>query len=171
MMAARRLFLCAAALALATPTIAAAQAAAPAAATADTREVNVRAYVELLRSDVRAQKVAILTDLMNFTEAEDAAFWPIYREYDLELSKLNDERVTVIKEYADSYDSVSDATADKLIRKALDLEARRHALKAKVYERVKSALSAKTAARFLQVEHQLLLIIDLQIASSLPIVK
>jgi hypothetical protein len=40
-----------------------------------------------------------------------------------------------------------------------------------VYERVKSALSAKTAARFLQVEHQLLLIIDLQIASSLPIVK
>lgn len=138
---------------------------------AETRDMNLRAYVELLRSDVRGQKIAILTDVMNFTEAEDAAFWPIYREYELELTTLNDERVTLIKKYADSYGSITDGIADDLIRKALDLEARRHTLKAKAYERVKSALSAKTAARFLQVEHQLLSIIDLQIASSLPVLK
>ena len=36
---------------------------------------------------------------------------------------------------------------------------------------MKQALSPKVAARFLQVEHQLLLIIDLQIASALPIVQ
>jgi hypothetical protein len=30
---------------------------------------------------------------------------------------------------------------------------------------------AKTAARFLQVEHQILLLLDLQIAASLPIVE
>ena len=76
----------------------------------------------------------------------------------------------MIKEYADSYGSVTDEIADRLILKALDLEARRHALKARVYERVKSALSPKVAARFIQVEHQLLMIIDLQIASSLPVV-
>ena len=39
----------------------------------DTREANLRAYVELLRSDVRSQRVAIITELMGFTEAEDAA--------------------------------------------------------------------------------------------------
>ena len=39
-------------------------------------------------SDVRTMKVAIITEVMGFTEEEDRAFWPIYREYDLEMSKL-----------------------------------------------------------------------------------
>jgi hypothetical protein len=53
---------------------------------AETKDLNLRAYVELLRSDIRGQKVAIITELMEFTEAEDAAFWPIYRDYELERS-------------------------------------------------------------------------------------
>jgi hypothetical protein len=137
----------------------------------ETKMLNLSAYAELLRSDVRAQKVAIITEVMGFTEGEDAAFWPIYREYDAEMAKLGDERVAMISEYAQNYEQMSDDVADKLASKALDLEARRQAVKAKYYDRVKKALSAKTAARWLQVEHQLLLIIDLQIASSLPIVK
>ncbi len=141
------------------------------AAVTDARDLNLRAYVELLRSDVRSQKVAIITQLMEFTEAEDAVFWPLYREYDVDLSKLNDERVTLIQEYADNFANVTDAVADKLATKALDLESRRTALKSKYYERFKSSLSPRTAARFLQVENQLLMVIDLQIASSLPIVK
>ena len=143
----------------------------PAVTPAETKDVNLRAYVELLRADVRAQKVAFITELMEFTDAEDKAFWPIYRAYDVELSTINDERVTGIEEYARNYDKVSDALADKLATKALELESRRTALKEKYYTRLKTALSAKTAARFLQVENQLLLIIDLQIAASLPIVK
>jgi hypothetical protein len=137
----------------------------------ETKSLNLSAYAELLRSDVRTQKVAILTEVMGFTEAEDAAFWPIYREYDAEMSKLGDERVALIAEYANSYENLTDAVADKLASKALDLEARRQALKAKSYERVKTALSPRTALRFLQVEHQLQLIIDLQISAALPIAK
>ena len=155
---------------IATPAAAQAQKP-PAADKNDTKEMNLRAYAELLRADVRAEKVAILTELMQFTEAEDKAFWPIYREYDVELSKVNDERVGMIDEYAKNYTQVTDALADKLALKALELETRRTAVKQKSYERMKSALSAKTAARFLQVENQLLMVIDLQIAASLPIVK
>jgi hypothetical protein len=147
----------------------AAQAAKPPAV--DARDVNLRAYVELLRSDVRAQKVAILSEMMDFTEEEDAKFWPIYREYDTELSKINDDRVTLIQEYAKNYDQMTDTVADRIARGALDLEARRNALKQKYYDRLKSALSATTAARFLQVENQLLMIIDLQISAALPVVK
>jgi hypothetical protein len=138
---------------------------------AETKDVNLRAYVELLRADVRAQKVAFITELMEFTDAEDKAFWPIYRAYEAELSTINDERVTGIEEYARNYEKVSDELADKLAMKALELESRRTALKQKYYARLKAALSPKTAARFLQVENQLLLIVDLQIAASLPIVK
>ena len=137
----------------------------------DTRDANLRAYVELLRSDVRSQKVAILTEMMAFTEAEDAAFWPIYRQYDVELSAINDDRVKLIADYAKNYAALSNESADRIARGALDLEGRRHALKLKYYDRVKAGLSAKTAARFLQIENQLLMLIDLQIAALLPVVE
>jgi len=148
-----------------------AQVASQQADAKETKTLNLTAYAELLRSDVRAQKVAIITEMMNFTEAEDAAFWPIYREYDLDMARLGEERVAMIAEYASDYSNLTDAIAEKLAGKALDLEARRQALKAKFFDRLKTALSPRTALRALQVEHQLLLLIDLQISAALPIVK
>jgi hypothetical protein len=137
----------------------------------DTRTLNLSAYAELLRSDVRASKVAILTELVEFSESEDKAFWPLYREYDGEMAKLGDERVALVAEYAQNYAKLTDAVADRLTLKALDLESRRQAVKAKHFERIKAVLSPRTALRFLQVEHQLNLIIDLQISAALPIVQ
>jgi hypothetical protein len=147
------------------------QVQSPPGANRETKELNLRAYAELLRSDVRTQKVAIITQVVGFTEAEDTAFWPIYRDYDAEMTKLGDERVALIEEYAGNFENLTDAVADSLAHKALDLEARRQAAKGKFYDRVKTALSARTALRCLQVEHQLQLVIDLQIAAALPIAK
>ena len=149
--------------------------AAPAAAQSaqsgdtDTKTLNFTAYAELLRSDVKLTKVAIITELMGFTPEEDKAFWPIYREYDREMEKLGDERVALIADYAKAFEQLTDATADKLAKTAIDLEAKRQAAKAKFFERVRGALKGKTALRALQVEHQLQLLIDLQIAASLPV--
>jgi hypothetical protein len=154
----------------AAPGLASAQAAKP--VTPDEAQaMNLHAYVELLRSDLRSQKIAIITEMMQFTEAEDTRFWPVYREYEAELAKLNDERLALIKDYSASYETLTDAVADRLARGALDVEGRRHALKLKYYERFKAAVPPKTAARFLQVENQILLLLDLQIAASLPIVQ
>jgi hypothetical protein len=146
-----------------------AQAPATAVSEKDTRTLNLSAYAELLRSDIRAQKVAILTQLMDFSEGEDKAFWTIYREYDLEMAKLGDERTALIADYRQHYEKMTDAIADKLAASALDLESRRRAALAKCYDRVKTALPARKALRFLQIEHQLLLLIDLQISALLPI--
>jgi hypothetical protein len=135
----------------------------------DTRETNLRAYTELIRSDLRTQHVAIITAVMEFTEAENANFWPVYREYEADLAKINDDRVALIRDYANSYETLTDAVADTLAHGAFDLEAQRHALKVKYYDRLKRAISPRAAARFFQVENQILLLLDLQIASSLPI--
>ena len=137
----------------------------------DTRQANLRAYVELLRSDIRAQKVAIITELMAFSEGEDKAFWPIYREYDAELVALNDEKLKGVQQFAENYATLTDAMADSLASKALELESRRTALKQKYHARIKSELSPRIAARFLQIENQILLLIDLQIVAALPIIQ
>src|SRR3954471_18641253 len=57
----------------------------------DARDTNLRAYAELLRSDLRSQHVAIITEVMQFTEPEDAKFWPVYRQYETDLAKINDD--------------------------------------------------------------------------------
>ena len=136
-----------------------------------TKMLNLSAYVELLRSDVQAQKIAILTEVMGFTEAEDKTFWPIYRDYNVEMAKLGDERVALIAEYARAYSQITDDVARSLATRAVDLDKRRTATLERCFTRVGAALSPKMALKFLQVEHQLLLIIDLQISASLPIVK
>ena len=103
--------------------------------------------------------------------AEDAAkFWPIYAEYTAELTKVNDQRVANLQEYARSYSQLTDETADQLMQDAMGNQKMRSELLAKYYDRVKQSLGGITASRFLQVENQLLLIIDLQIESSLPLV-
>src|SRR5258708_667613 len=134
------------------------------------QQKNMQAYIDLLRKDVRQEKAEIMGAVMVLSADDAAKFWPIYSEYDAELTKLNDQRVENIKEYARVYNQMTDEKADELIQKSLAYQKQRAELLAKTYDRVKQAIGAITAARFAQVEHQLLLIIDLQIASSLPVV-
>ena len=92
-----------------------------------TKLLNLSAYAELLRSDVQAQKIAILTEVMGFTEAEDQAFWPIYRDYDAEMAKLGDERVALIDGVRAGYSQITDDLAQSLATRAVDLDERRNA--------------------------------------------
>jgi hypothetical protein len=137
----------------------------------EARDANLSAYVELLRSDVRTQKVAIITEMMQFSEEQDAKFWPIYREYEVELARINDDRIALIKEYGAAYDKMTDAIAETLATRVLNLEARRHALKEKYFAQLKSVLPTVSVFRFFQVENQISLLLDLQIAASLPIIR
>jgi len=133
-------------------------------------ETNVQAYIDLLHSDVRQQKAEFMGSVMLLSAQDAAKFWPIYSDYDAQLAKLNEQRIGIIKEYAQSYNQMTDAKADELIQKSLAYQKQRSELLVQAYDKVKEALGAVTAARFAMVEHQLLLLIDLQIDSSLPVV-
>jgi len=143
----------------------------PEATASSPEEKNLEAYIDLLRKDVRQQKAEIMGSVMVLSAEDAAKFWPIYSEYDAELTKLNDQRAANIKEYARTYADLTDEKADELIQKALAYQKQRGELLAKTYDRVKHALGAITAARFVQVEHQLLLLIDLRIISALPVAE
>ena len=150
--------------------IALAQTGEPAGGAPNSNPQNIQAYVDLLRSNVRQQKSEIMGEMMQLSAADAAKFWPIYDEYDKELTKLNDLRVANIQDYANNYDQMTDAKADELMQKAMAYRKQRSELVARYYDRVKQTLGGITAARFVQVEDQLLLLIDLQIDSSLPVV-
>lgn len=162
-------FFCSAAFAQSTAQSPDKQASASA-ATDSTQQKNIDKYVELLRTDVRQQKAEIMGAMMLLSADQAAKFWPIYSEYDAELNKLNNLRLANIKEYASNYDNLSDAKADELVQNAMHYQQQRSELLEKYYGRVKESIGAIEAARFVQIENQLLMIIDLRIASSLPVV-
>ncbi len=135
------------------------------------REANIDAYVDLLRADVKAQKTQLIGAVMEFTPEEAATFWPIYKAYDAQLTKLGDQKLAAIREYAEHYGSITDQKADELVKKFLDVKSQRDTLLRKCYEQVRIKMGGKAAARFIQVENQLLLLLDLQIASQLPAVE
>jgi hypothetical protein len=137
----------------------------------ETKEANLKTYVNLLRKDLKRDKVAILTELMELRPEQAAKFWPVYNEYDKGLTKLADERIALIRMYAENYGSLTDQKVTHIATGLLDLEGRRNQLKKQYFQRMSQAVSPKLAARFLQIENQIEEIIDLQIAASLPIVE
>src|ERR1700751_2006207 len=102
--------------------------------------------MECVQSDDRAQKVQIITEVMDLEEPSAAKFWPIYHQYDAELAKIGDEKVALIKDYADHYQTLTDAKARELAAGVFDIESKRTELKKKYYDRFASALSPKIAA-------------------------
>jgi hypothetical protein len=137
----------------------------------DTQEQNIDTYVNLLREDVQKQKVAIIGQLMQLNPEQAAAFWPVYNEYAKEFSALGDLRVRGIKEYAANYSSLSDEQATQLANMRFNYEERLVALKRRYFDKLSKALTPKLAARFFIIENQLLDVIDLQVASNLPIIQ
>jgi vacuolar-type H+-ATPase subunit D/Vma8 len=77
----------------------------------------------------------------------------------------------LIKDYAQNYDNLTNEKAKELAREVFAIEKRRTKLKKKYFKRFEKALSAVIAAKFIQVENQINLLIDLQIASELPLIK
>ena len=131
-------------------------------------DADINSEIEAMRADLRADKAAIITDAMKFTPAESSAFWPIYKKYEFDLSKLNDQRVELIKTYADKYTSMTDADAKSLAEKSFDFESQRVDLKKKYFKEFNKQMPSTTVARFFQLEHRLDLLMDLKLASELP---
>ena len=126
--------------------------------------------IQVLRSDLRAQKTQIISDQLKLSDAEGKSFWPIYREYETELSKLNDEKVAIIKDYATSYDTITDAQIQSLAERTFKLDNKRTDLRQKYFKKISKAVSPKTAARFIQLESRLDLLLNLQLADSIPMI-
>lgn len=132
---------------------------------------NLRAIVALARSDIRTEKALIIAQNIRFTDDEALEFWPAHRDYELELDKLLDQRYALILKFARQFGTMTDADARTLANKAFDLEAKRTALKRKYFKKFSKVIPALKAAQFFQIENQINLAIDLQIAASLPLIQ
>ena len=154
------------------PLPSAAQATGSRIAGADARDANLRTYADLLRSDLRAQKAAVIAQMMQFTEEEDVKFWPIYRQYENELAQMAVGRAELIAEFVKSHQdgTFDNPRADDIASRWFKGQRARLDLMEKYHKKVKKTLTPIRAGQFLQIEHQLGIFIDMTIAAEMPLV-
>ena len=139
-------------------------------ANSDSSEVTDK-DIDLLRKDVRSQKKQLVAANLTLTEKEAEKFWPTYDQYTAEQVTINDQLYAVIKEYAKSLDTLTDEQADKLTRQALAVDESVAQLRLKYVPIFRKVISGKKTAAFMQLDRRLAMIINLQVASIIPIVE
>ena len=139
-----------------------------------TSEVHAKpitdADVKLLREDIQSMKTQIITDAMTFSEKEAADFWPLYKEYSAAQHSIAQKRLALITDYAQNLDKMDDAKARGLTDRMFAIEDETQALRKKYFPRFEKALGAKRAAKFYQVDNRLTQMVNIQLASEIPLI-
>ena len=108
---------------------------------------------------------------LQLTETEAARFWPVYERFQRELAKVTEKRRSIIAEFGENYDDMSDAMARKIMLDRIELEEIRYRLMKEFYPSFESALPIKKLARYYQIESKIHYSVEAGIAEELPLVK
>ncbi len=126
--------------------------------------------IQMLRQEVGKDRREIVKANMLLTNSEAARFWPLYDEYRAEMSKLGDRRVKLITDFAASRNSMSENEGMRLLKEAVDIDKEKLGLKEDYIKKFNKALSARTTARFFQIDNKLDAAVDAALAAKIPLI-
>ena len=125
--------------------------------------------IQMLRKDLRAKRRELTAANLKLTEAEGERFWPVYDQYIKELIEINDKKFALIQDYADNYRTMTNDQALLFIRQWLDVDIASTQLRQKYVPIVSKVLDGKKTATFFQLDRRIAMMIELQVASQIPL--
>jgi hypothetical protein len=125
--------------------------------------------IALLRQDLRAKKMQVIGENMSLSDAEGQKFWPIYNHYVRDLQEVNNQKYALLKQYAETWATMTDQDALIYVRSWLEADGQAQALRLKYVPVVSQVLPGKKAATFFQLDRRLNMIVDLQLFSQIPL--
>ena len=142
---------------------------APEAKPSDT--IDITGEMELTRAAIQVRRQALVTSVMDLEPKQAEAFWPLYRDYRAEMTKVNDRLVKLLTVYLDNFDNLTDETAAKLMAESLSIDRERNKVKSKYVSRFAKVIPPKQVARFYQVENKLDAVINAELARIVPLAR
>ena len=127
--------------------------------------------IALLRQDIRAMKMRVIGENMSLSETEAQKFWPIYKHYADDLHEVHNEKYALLKQYAETWSTMTDQDALIYVRRWMEVDAEAQALRLKYVPVVTQVLPGKKAATFFQLERKLVMMVDLQLFSQIPLAR
>jgi Spy/CpxP family protein refolding chaperone len=126
--------------------------------------------VSLIQSAYGMGKQQLINDFMKIPEAQSAEFWKIYDEYEVARKEIGKKRAENIMLYADSYLSLTNDAANKLIKNSLAINNASTKLWNKTYSKMSKAITPVKAAQFIQIEMYLENMVRSELASQIPVI-
>ena len=129
--------------------------------------------LESVHEKLKADKKLIVEKYMDLTESEAKNFWPVYDEYQKDLQQIHDRMGSLLKSYAVEYrgQSLTDEKAKTLLDDWLTLEQDDAKRRKSSVPKVLKALPAKKAARYLQIENEYRILLNYDLAVTVPLVQ
>lgn len=128
-------------------------------------------YIEIVRDVLKTEKKVAIAEVMELSETESSPFWELYNEYNYEMSKIQNQRVASIKDFASSYENMTDEKADELWISALSYQQQVLKLKKKYYTKFKKIIPAGKAALYFQAENKIEALINASLAMEIPFIE
>ena len=132
--------------------------------------VEVERDLALLRRDLKADKKQLIALNVPLSADEATKFWPVYDQYTGEMSKVYDEFYSIIKEYAANQKTLTDAQASSMINRWAAIQVQQAQTRQRYIPIVEKVIPSRKAALFFQVDRRLYELMDLQVASQIPLV-
>jgi hypothetical protein len=127
--------------------------------------------IELLRKDIRSKKKQLIATNLKLTDAEATKFWPVYDQYTADLVKVNNEKYQLMKDYADTWGTMTDAQAESFTKRSLSVDDQVAQLRIRYVPIFLQVLPGTKTATFFQLDRRIQALIDLQLASQFPLVQ
>jgi hypothetical protein len=134
-------------------------------------EEDLTSDLALTRASIQLRRQAIVTSIMDLTPKESEAFWPLYREYRVEMAKVGDRMSKLLVQYSEQYDGLTDAQASQIMKDWISVEKARMGVKDKYISRFKKILPARKVMRFFQADNKLDAMLLAQLASVVPLAR
>ena len=126
--------------------------------------------IQMLRQEVGKDRRELVKANMLLTNSEAARFWPLYDEYRAEMNKIGDKRVKLITDFAANRDSMSEDEGLRLLKERLDIEKEKNDVRGDYVKKFNKELSARTTARFFQIDQKLDAAVEAALAARIPLI-
>jgi len=127
--------------------------------------------MEVFREKLRADKKAVVAEVLQLTEGEAKVFWPVYNAYQSDMVTHYDRLLKLLDNYASSYETMTDAQATSLLQQYLGLERDHVAILTSYLPRFQKVLPPKKVAKLYQVENKARALVNYELARGIPLVK
>lgn len=138
--------------------------------TAAFAQSSMKDDVDVVQSVYGKSKTELVSQYMALTETQVADFTKIYEAYEVERKKLGQEKIQLINQYATDYATLTDEKADAIAKGVLKNNEAYDKLYASYYGKVKKAIGAINAAKFIQLEVYLQTEIRSSLQNAIPFI-
>jgi hypothetical protein len=127
--------------------------------------------MDIIRKQIAADKKSFVAQNMQLTQAEAAAFWPIYDALQKDLSALGDRAQNDIEQYAANYNALTDAQAESITQDYLATQVQRAQLLVSYLPKFQAVIPQKKVSRYYQLENKAYAIVMYDLVKQIPLVK